>query len=177
MKRDDVSGPDYMGEYFESGYEAGIRGAPLLPVPEPLKLQFRSYGFVYEHTHVKRADSFDLDAPPDEVLQAPMEPGFAFCLRCQVTAPYRPKWLLVATPGFQIQRLTVDRVYMLLDDVDGDLYLTTVWDTITDVLQLERLRLPGHTIDRNGTLELQAKLRPGNVATRFSAMVVGEEAA
>jgi hypothetical protein len=153
--------------------ESAARIARLQPPP---RLQWRSYSFEYESTNVTRSgDPFDLETP-DEVVTSPMPvpAGSAFRIQRFVHAPFRPKWLVVATAGFRIRRLA-SSVYMLLEDVDGDLYLTTEWDRLALVDKLDRFQLPDYTCGQQESLHIEVTPRAGANVTRFSAMVIGQE--
>lgn len=97
----------------------------------------------------------------------------------RVHQPFRAKYLLLTTPGFKIRCLDAGS-YRILHDVDGDLYLVSEWDRLERESQLERVRLPGHTLSEREELRLDvvvrhaANLAPG-AKIPFRAMVVGEE--
>jgi hypothetical protein len=98
----------------------------------------------------------------------------------QVYSPFRPKYFLLSTSGFVILSLDVNRTYRLLGGADGDLYLVSEWDRLERESQLERVRLPGATLNYRDSLTLKVAVRnAANLAPEakipFRAMVVGEE--
>lgn len=135
----------------EAEAAAGLRR--LQPAP---RLQWRSYPFAFEVGSVPALH------------------------RSAVFASFRPKYLLVATPGFIIRRLSVSHVYMLVDNADGDLYLVSEWDRLERESQLERVRLTSYTMERGEYLLLDVAVRNAANLVQgaefpFRAMVVGEE--
>ena len=93
---------------------------------------------------------------------------------------FRPKYFLISTPGFVVNSLDMNRAYRLLNEVDGDLYLVSEWDRLERESQLERVRLPGATLNYRDSLTLKVAVRnAANLAPEakipFRAMVVGEE--
>lgn len=110
---------------------------------------------------------------------AQVAPNSTHRIQVMMDAPFRTRWLVVATLGFTI-RLTEARAYLLLDDIDGDLFTGGAWDAAAKEEQLERLRLLDYVIDHRGVLEMDVTPRPRlltmkDTKYRFSATVIGEE--
>jgi len=100
----------------------------------------------------------------------------------QVHAPFKAHWLVVSTPGFQILRLMVNHEYVLLENVDADLYLWSNWDALKSVDMLDRVRIADtrRPWDAHTVVYLEVEARPQLVAFKdqwrhFRAMILGEE--
>jgi hypothetical protein len=100
----------------------------------------------------------------------------------QVQAPFKAHWLVVSTPGFQILRLMVNHEYVLLGNVDADLFLWSNWDALKSVDMLDRVRVADTrgAWDARNVVYLEVEARPQLVAFKdqtrhFRAMILGEE--
>jgi hypothetical protein len=100
----------------------------------------------------------------------------------QVQAPFKAHWLVVSTPGFQILRLMVNHEYVLLENVDADLFLWSNWDALKGVDMLDRVRIADtrQPWDARTVVYLDIEARPQLVAFKdqwrpFRAMILGEE--
>lgn len=153
-----AAGKEFFGEQvsLDAMLDEAEAATGLARLRPPPRLQWRTYHF--EHEVGKTSIAWRLD----------------------VDQRFRPRYFLVATPGFIINALDANYAYRLLGDVDGDLYLVSEWDRLERESQLERVRLPEQTIEWRSSLNLRVTLRnAANLATgvtvRFSAMLVGEE--
>lgn len=104
--------------------------------------------------------------------------GSTNAIRRDIRAKFRPRWLIVATRGFTVRLQTYSLV--LLDDVDGDLFMGSAWDAAATTGQMMRFGLPDAAIDVGNQLFLYVTPRPRLLTIkgqliRFSAMVIGDE--
>ena len=100
----------------------------------------------------------------------------------RIGAPFKAHWLVVSTPGFQILRLMVNHQYVLLENVDADLFFWSNWDALKSVDMLDRVRIAdtGPAWDVHTVVYLEVEPRPQLVAFKdqtrhFRAMILGEE--
>lgn len=94
--------------------------------------------------------------------------------------PFCASWFVVSTPGFQIHSLTLGHRYIVLDEVDGDLFLYSEWDKLHSHDQLDRVKIPQMTCGYGEEFQLTVSARPRLVTFRnekrpFRAMLLGEE--
>lgn len=108
-------------------------------------------------------------------------PGMTAQYQLQMRAPFRPQWLLVSTPGFRIERMELNRQYLLMEDLDADLFLWSTWDRLQNASQLDRVRIGGTDVwDTHAQVTMNVQARPQLVTfrgqlRRFRSMIVGEE--
>lgn len=105
-------------------------------------------------------------------VRVPPEPGTFGLESFMHPNPFRPRWLIVTTPGFDLSVTFGGR--RVLVDVDGDVYLPGMWDRLEREGQLERVVFDVGAMGVGSALTVSARRRTSK-SEAFRAGLIGRE--
>lgn len=107
------------------------------------------------------------------IVGSEMQPGALWWYAVMPQLPFKIRWLIVTSPGFQIIQGHVGNM-AFLGETATDLYLMSNWDKLAEIGQLDRVRIDAVTAVVGNMLSLEVRNNNRHPA-KFEAGFIGEQ--